>query len=232
MKMRIQIINAVLTVLFLVLIGNTSAESALIKHDINAGYKFAKYFKIGYFIESFWIKDIRYFIVQDTDGEIKVALDACELCWSEGKGYRQDDSVMKCNSCGNAFLIRELGKQGEGGCWPINLEYEIVDNWIIIDEDDLLAKESFFPLPFISVNEEETEFSFNYNESSRLLRFVNQLDTPTEIAIYSVAGSLANSYKIDTKESVIDLSNFMHGAYYAIATSNNKKNIFKLIINY
>ena len=37
---------------------------------------------------------IRYFILKSSDGFIRAAFDACDVCWPAGKGYYQDDDVM------------------------------------------------------------------------------------------------------------------------------------------
>ena len=34
---------------------------------------------------------IKYFILKSSDGVIRAAFDACDVCWGEGKGYQKDD---------------------------------------------------------------------------------------------------------------------------------------------
>ena len=39
---------------------------------------------------------IGYFILKSTDGVIRAAFDACDVCWRAGKGYYQEGSSMVC----------------------------------------------------------------------------------------------------------------------------------------
>jgi uncharacterized membrane protein len=63
---------------------------------------------------------IKYFIVQDDNGEIHSAFDACEVCFGEKKGYTQDGDHARCENCGRTFSIYGLGTKNAngGGCWP------------------------------------------------------------------------------------------------------------------
>jgi len=82
---------------------------------------------------------IRFFAVKASDGSIKTAFDACDVCFSSKKGYSQDGSVMVCNNCGNKYPIDGLGtenKQG-GGCWPGYLSSTIVGDSLEIKKSDL-----------------------------------------------------------------------------------------------
>ena len=46
---------------------------------------------------------IKYFVMKSSDGVIRAAFDACNVCWREGKGYTQKDDFMVCNNCGRRF---------------------------------------------------------------------------------------------------------------------------------
>ena len=39
---------------------------------------------------------IRYFVLKSSDGIIRAAFDACDVCWPAGKGYYQDGDYMVC----------------------------------------------------------------------------------------------------------------------------------------
>lgn len=82
---------------------------------------------------------IRFFVVKADDGSIKVAFDACDICYKYGKGYRQEGSYMVCNFCGNRFLIKDLGTRNKdsGGCWPIHLPSRIDGMHLVIKISDL-----------------------------------------------------------------------------------------------
>ena len=88
--------------------------------------------------------EISYFVVLGSDGEVRTAFDACDICSGE-KGYRQEGSNIKCNNCGQTFDIDGLGTQNKGyGCWPSYLPHEIKgDNVLIKTEDILNGKKRF-----------------------------------------------------------------------------------------
>jgi len=49
--------------------------------------------------------DIRYFAAIGADGEVHVALDACDSCYDAKKGYRQEDDNLHCINCGREFPL-------------------------------------------------------------------------------------------------------------------------------
>lgn len=89
--------------------------------------------------------EIRFFAVKSNDGEIHVAFDACDVCYQEKKGYRQENIQMVCNNCDNSYPIKLLGTENEqGGCWPSYLPMEIEDDYLIILISDLEEKRYMF----------------------------------------------------------------------------------------
>ena len=87
--------------------------------------------------------NVRYFIVEGTDGEIRTAFDACDVCGS--RGYIQNDNEIVCNKCGLSFEINGIGTQNKGyGCWPGYLPHEIVGDEIVIKTSDLESGVSRF----------------------------------------------------------------------------------------
>lgn len=88
---------------------------------------------------------IKYFAVRDSEGDVHVAFDACDLCYNEKKGYRQIGDVMKCINCGNQYPINGLGTENTyGGCWPSYLPIEIDEENITIKITDLESKRYMF----------------------------------------------------------------------------------------
>ena len=81
---------------------------------------------------------IKYFAVKASDGSIKTAFDACDVCGGT-KGYRQEGNDMVCNNCGRHFNIDFLGEKNVfgGGCWPGYLENTLEGENIIIQKSDL-----------------------------------------------------------------------------------------------
>jgi hypothetical protein len=89
--------------------------------------------------------EIRFFCVRSNDGEIHVAFDACDVCYQEKKGYKQDGIQMECNNCGQTFLIKAIGSENlKGGCWPSYLPMTENDDNIIIKISDLEEKKYMF----------------------------------------------------------------------------------------
>jgi len=88
---------------------------------------------------------IQFFAVIGSDSEVHLALDACDVCYMEKKGYRQNGENMHCINCGNEYSIIGLGTENDqGGCWPSYLPKIIDGEYIIIEKTDLEAKKFMF----------------------------------------------------------------------------------------
>lgn len=86
---------------------------------------------------------IRYFILKSSDGIIRAAFDACDVCWPAGKGYYQEDDYMVCRNCGRKFssvLVNEV----EGGCNPAPLNRILKNGQVIILVKDILEGKPYF----------------------------------------------------------------------------------------
>jgi len=80
---------------------------------------------------------IRYFILKSSDGVIRAAFDACDVCWQARKGYRQEGDVMVCNNCGQRFPSVKVNVI-KGGCNPAPLNRTLDGDRLIIKIADLL----------------------------------------------------------------------------------------------
>ncbi len=82
---------------------------------------------------------IKFFAIRDVNGDIKTAFDACDICYSSHKGYRQEGGYMICNNCGNRYPISGLGTENKrpGGCWPGYLKSRANGEYLVIDKSDL-----------------------------------------------------------------------------------------------
>jgi len=84
-------------------------------------------------------KKINFFVVKGSDGEVRTAFDACDICGGK-KGYRQQRNDMTCVNCGRHFNIDDIGSKNQGGgCWPSYLSHRIEDGNIIIEKSELAA---------------------------------------------------------------------------------------------
>lgn len=86
---------------------------------------------------------IKYFILKSSDGVIRAAFDACDVCWPAGKGYYQDGDHMVCRNCGRRFasvLVNEV----KGGCNPAPLNRQVQGEKLVIEIQDILEGKMYF----------------------------------------------------------------------------------------
>jgi uncharacterized membrane protein len=86
---------------------------------------------------------IQYFILKSSDGVIRAAFDACDVCWPAGKGYQQSGDVMVCRNCGRKFasvMVNEV----KGGCNPAPLQRKIEDGKVVLQVKDIISGKQYF----------------------------------------------------------------------------------------
>jgi uncharacterized membrane protein len=88
-------------------------------------------------------KSIQFFVLKSRDGVIRAAFNACDVCYLDKQGYRQEGDEMVCNACGQRFPS-ELINEVRGGCNPSPLERTIEDGDVVIHIDDILAGANYF----------------------------------------------------------------------------------------
>ena len=86
---------------------------------------------------------IKYFILKSSDGVIRAAFDACDVCWPEGKGYEQRGDYMVCRNCGRRFVSIRVNEV-KGGCNPAPLQREVVGDKVVIKVKDILEGQKYF----------------------------------------------------------------------------------------
>lgn len=86
---------------------------------------------------------IKYFVLKSSDGVIRAAFDACDVCWPEGKGYFQKDDTMVCRNCGRRFVSVKINVV-TGGCNPGALNREVVGDQVVIKVKDILEGKRYF----------------------------------------------------------------------------------------
>jgi uncharacterized membrane protein len=86
---------------------------------------------------------IKYFVLKSSDGVIRAAFDACDVCWREGKGYTQKGDFMVCNNCGRRFASVRVNEV-TGGCNPSPLTREIRGDKVILQVKDILEGKPYF----------------------------------------------------------------------------------------
>jgi uncharacterized membrane protein len=86
---------------------------------------------------------VKYFVLKSSDGIIRAAFDACDVCWKAGKGYYQQGDFMVCVNCGRKFasvLVNEV----KGGCNPAPLKRTIANGNVVIAVADILDGRMYF----------------------------------------------------------------------------------------
>lgn len=122
----------------LVSAGTSSGTISIPLNEVSESAKFYEYASNG--------ATVRFFAVKGSDGSVKTAFDACDVCYYSKKGYRQEGKYMICNNCGNRYPIDGLGTENRnpGGCWPSYLENSVVGDNVLIKKADLETGRSQF----------------------------------------------------------------------------------------
>jgi uncharacterized membrane protein len=99
--------------------------------------------KARHFSYSIGQQTISYFILKSSDGVIRAAFDACDVCWPAGKGYMQQGDQMICRNCGRKFDSVRINEV-KGGCNPAPLNRRIDGDRLIIQKADILDGLRYF----------------------------------------------------------------------------------------
>tara|TARA_Y100000310_G_C20515856_1_gene731150 strand:+ start:454 stop:894 length:441 start_codon:yes stop_codon:yes gene_type:complete len=83
---------------------------------------------------------VRYLVGLGTDGKVRTAFDACDVCGGS-QGYSQKGTDVVCNKCGKVFRIDDLGTRNTqgGGCWPSYLKHDVNGDSVFISMNELKA---------------------------------------------------------------------------------------------
>lgn len=88
-------------------------------------------------------KTIKFFVIKSRDGVVRAAFDACDVCFPEKKGYRQEGDFMVCINCGRKFHSTQVNVV-EGGCNPAPLAREVVGEQLVLKVADIRPGGRFF----------------------------------------------------------------------------------------
>ena len=89
-------------------------------------------------------RQIHYFAIKSSDGVYRAAYDACDVCFRANRGYRQENDLMVCNNCGQAFPSVKVNEV-KGGCNPAPLARMVDGQTLVIRKGDLAAGKDYFP---------------------------------------------------------------------------------------
>ena len=88
-------------------------------------------------------KPVRFFIIKSSDGVIRAAFDACDVCWPAGKGYYQEGDSMVCRNCGRRFASVRVNVV-TGGCNPTALTRTVVGDKLVVKVEDIIKGRQYF----------------------------------------------------------------------------------------
>jgi uncharacterized membrane protein len=88
-------------------------------------------------------KPVRFFIIKSSDGVIRAAFDACDVCWPAGKGYYQEGDFMVCRNCGRRFASVQVNVV-TGGCNPTALTRTVVGDKLVVKVEDVIKGRQYF----------------------------------------------------------------------------------------
>lgn len=88
-------------------------------------------------------REVRFFVLKSSDGVIRAAFDACDVCWREGKGYSQDGDFMVCENCGQRFHSARINEV-KGGCNPAPLTRVEQGGKVVIPAQAIVDGASYF----------------------------------------------------------------------------------------
>jgi uncharacterized membrane protein len=81
---------------------------------------------------------VTFFVIKSSDGVIRAAIDACDVCYKAGKGYYQDGDFMVCENCGQRFASNRINVV-KGGCNPAPLKRVVKGDQLYVSMNDINA---------------------------------------------------------------------------------------------
>ncbi|MDA3851937.1 MAG: DUF2318 domain-containing protein [Spirochaetaceae bacterium] len=87
--------------------------------------------------------NVDFFVLRSSDGIVRAAFDACDVCYGSKRGYRQEGDNMVCNNCGQRFASVRINEE-KGGCNPSPLERTIQGDHLVISQSDIAAGIRYF----------------------------------------------------------------------------------------
>jgi uncharacterized membrane protein len=86
---------------------------------------------------------VKYFVLKSSDGKVRAAFDACDVCFAQKKGYHQEGDEMVCNNCGRRFPSTKINVL-EGGCNPSPLDRTVKGDTLVLKTADVQAGVQYF----------------------------------------------------------------------------------------
>ena len=99
--------------------------------------------KAAYYTADVGGKPVNFFVLKSSDGVIRAAFDACDVCYPARRGYRQEGDFMVCNNCGQQFSSDRINIE-KGGCNPSPLDRHVENDTLIIAASDIAKGARYF----------------------------------------------------------------------------------------
>ena len=87
--------------------------------------------------------EVKYFVLKSSDGKVRAAFDACDVCFANKKGYHQEGDEMVCNNCGRRFPSVKINVL-EGGCNPSPLDRTVKGKYLVLTTANLQSGVQYF----------------------------------------------------------------------------------------
>ena len=88
-------------------------------------------------------REARFFVLKSADGEVRAALDACDFCFRQRRGFRQAGGQLICNNCGRSIPTQYVNIL-KGECNPVPLERTIDGDRVIVRAAALESGDRYF----------------------------------------------------------------------------------------
>lgn len=203
-------------------VGFSSVQAQDVRHPLSGVSTTAQFYSYIHPISPTAGIEIKYFIVESSTGDIKVAFDACEICWSHYKGYAQLNTFMRCLNCSNVFPIDDLGPQANSGCWPSYLPHTTDANDVIIQTSDLESGAHYFQQVVISgVGHHMLPAGYDFHSLPDHYQLEMPKRAKRKLGIVGLDGKQYFEVESSDQQLRIEKSNFSSGVYLLTIEEGN-----------
>ncbi len=113
---------------------------ALLDGEVRIPVRLLQDRKLHRFVVSVGARDVRLIAILDDSDSVRAALDACQICGSQG--YSQDGHNVVCRNCAAAIHVPSIGRAG--GCNPVPIDYRVTGETLTFPQDALVAAARLF----------------------------------------------------------------------------------------
>lgn len=108
--------------------------------DIRIGTAMLELARLHKFVHHGPRADVRFMVIKRGEGDLAVALDACNIC--PPVGYYQEGDTIICDNCNAPINLSTIGVPG--GCNPIPLPFSLQGGDVVIRVSDIEAAQGRF----------------------------------------------------------------------------------------